>query len=276
MTVEPAPYQITPAARPTALVFASPHSGDVYPADMDAAPGLSTASLRSAEDALVDRLAAPGPAHGAPLIAGRLGRAYIDLNRGPDELDPMLIEDCADVTAGPRAAAGYGVAPRLAGDGAPLYARRLTRGEVEGRLARVHAPYHAALAALMDEARAREGVAVLVDWHSMPARASGVRGADVVLGDRHGSSCSARLTRRLRVLFEGLGWRTALNAPYAGGYSTRLWGRPDAGFHAVQIELSRSLYLDEARGARGPGYDRCRKGVERVIAALAAEDWCGL
>lgn len=278
MTAGPAPYQITPAARPTALVFASPHSGDAYPDDMGAAPGLSVASLRSAEDALVDRLVAAGPAQGAPLIAGRVGRAYIDLNRAPDELDPALIDGCGETAASPRAAAGYGVAPRLAGDGTPLYARRPTLAEIEGRLARVHAPYHAGLADLMTETRAREGVAVLIDWHSMPARAtpSGARGADVVLGDRHGSSCGVRLTRRLRDLFEGLGWRTALNVPYAGGYSTRLWGRPEDGFHAVQIELSRTLYLDETRGTPGPGYDRCRKGVERVIAALAAEDWRGL
>ncbi len=250
------------------FVFASPHSGSHYPADMDGA-GLPEASLRSAEDALVDRLIACGPAHGAALITGRTGRAWLDLNRSPDELDPLLIADAPVTEPSPRAAAGYGVVPRLSGDGLALYDRRLSLEEVQGRIARVHTPYHAALGELMGAARARNGRAVLVDWHSMPARVGGPgQGVDVVLGDRHGSSCDPAITRRLRALFEGLGWRVALNHPYAGGYSTRLWARPDEGFHAVQIELSRALYFDEAAMAPGPGWSRCEKGLARVIAGL--------
>lgn len=250
------------------FVFASPHSGARYPVDMDGA-ALAEASLRSAEDALVDRLIACGPAHGAALITGQVGRAYLDLNREPDELDPLLIADAGGIEASPRAAAGYGVIPRLSGDGQALYDRRLSLDEVQGRVARVHAPYHAALGELMTAARARNGRAVLVDWHSMPARAGGPgQGVDVVLGDRHGASCDPAITRRLRALFEGLGWRVALNHPYAGGYSTRLWARPDEGFHAIQIELSRALYFDEAAMAPGLGWGRCEKGLARVIAGL--------
>jgi N-formylglutamate amidohydrolase len=124
----------------------------------------------------------------------------------------------------------------------------------------------------MQAARARYGEAVLVDWHSMPARATqgagGARGPDVVLGDRHGSSCSAALTRRLRRAFEALGWRVALNQPYAGGWTTQSWGRPSEGFHAIQVELNRALYFDEAARTPGPGWSRTEKGVARAIAAL--------
>ncbi|MES2833392.1 MAG: N-formylglutamate amidohydrolase [Pseudomonadota bacterium] len=263
-------FRITPAAGDAGpFIFASPHSGSVYPADMDRT-ALPDHSLRSAEDALVDRLAAAGPVHGAALIAGEIGRAYLDLNREPDELDPLLIADAGAIEPSPRAAAGYGVVPRLSGDGRPLYDRWLSMAEVQERIARVHAPYHSALGQLMTAARERTGRAVLVDWHSMPARAGGPgRGVDVVLGDRHGSSCDPAITRRLRALFEGLGWRVALNHPYAGGYSTRLWARPDEGFHAIQIELSRALYFDEAAMAPGPGWSRCEKGLARVIAGLA-------
>lgn len=251
------------------FVFASPHSGSVYPADMGAAD-LGERSLRSAEDALVDRLIACGPGHGATLITGQVSRAYVDLNREPDEFDPLLIENAPEMTVSPRAAAGYGVVPRLSGDGRSLYERRLTVAEIEARVARLHAPYHAALAQLMQAARARHGRAVLVDWHSMPARAGGRgRGVDVVLGDRHGSSCDPAITRRLTGLFEALGWRVALNHPYAGGYSTRLWARPDEGFHAIQIELSRALYFDEAGMRPGVGWPRCENGLARVIAGLA-------
>ena len=257
---------------PGRFVFASPHSGTVYPPDMGADPALAETSLRSAEDALVDRLIAPGVDHGATVVLGRLGRAWVDLNRDPVDLDPVLIEGAGDGSISARTAAGYGVIPRLTGDGRALYDRRLTLAEAKERIARTHAPYHAALAEGMRTARDRHGEAVLVDWHSMPARATqgagGARGPDVVLGDRHGSSCSAELTRRLRRAFEALGWRVALNQPYAGGWTTQRWGRPSEGFHAVQIELNRALYFDEAARAPGPGWSRTEKGVARVIADL--------
>jgi N-formylglutamate amidohydrolase len=266
---------VSPAS-PGRFVFASPHSGTVYPADMGADPDLPLSSLKSAEDALVDRLIAPGAGHGATLVLGRLGRAYVDLNRDPADLDPGLIEGVSAGAVSPRTAAGYGVLPRLTGDGRPVYARRLALPEARARIDRVHAPYHAAVAEQMRAARQRHGEAVLVDWHSMPARATqgarGARGPDVVLGDRHGSSCSAGLTRRLRGLFETLGWRVALNQPYAGGWTTQVWGRPDEGFQAIQIELNRALYFDEAAGAAGPGWPRAEKGVARVIAGLLADE----
>ncbi len=269
-----ATFSIVPAltGRATPLVFASPHSGTVYPEDMGAAEGLSEVSLRSAEDVAVDRLLAAGAPAGAVLIAGRIGRAYVDLNRAPDELDPALILGCLEAPPpGPKTLAGYGVLPRLAGDGTPLYDRRLTLEEAKARIWRVHAPYHAALAELMQAAHVQRGRAVLIDWHSMPARATGPNGPNVVLGDRHGTSCATDLTRRLRALFEAIGWRVALNRPYAGGYATQIWGRPDEGFEAIQIELNRRLYWDEAAGAPSVGWGRCRSGLNRVIAALGED-----
>lgn len=258
------------------FVFASPHSGDRYPPDMGAAAGLAAASLRSAEDALVDQLIAPGTEGGAALLLGRIGRAYVDLNRDPRDLDPTLVEGLEGVTPSPRTAAGYGVIPRLTGDGQDLYDRRLTPDEAAARIALAHTPYHAALEGLMQAAHARHGEAVLVDWHSMPARATqgagGARGPDVVLGDRHGSSCASALTRRLRRAFESLGWRVALNQPYSGGWTTQRWGRPAEGFHAVQIELNRALYLDEATLQPGLGWSRCVAGVRRVIGELLADE----
>lgn len=262
-------------ASPGRLVFASPHSGSLYPDDMGRDPALPEASLRSAEDALVDRLISSGPDHGATLLLARHGRAYVDLNRDPKDLDPQLIEGL-DHPASPRSAAGYGVIPRLTGDGRPLYSRRLTQTEARARLARVHAPWTAALTAEMQAARDRHGAAILIDWHSMPERATrapgGPRGPDVVLGDRHGSSCTAELTRTLRAAFEALGWRVALNHPYAGGWTTQSWGRPDEGLHAIQIELNRALYFDEIERRAGIGWLRTEKGVARVIAALASAD----
>jgi len=156
---EPAPRPvITPAAGLAAfemiaargvagrLVFASPHSGTQRAADIGHRADIGEASLRSAEDALVDRLIGSGPDHGAPLICGRISRAYVDLNRDPGELDAGLIEGLegqGEVSA--KTAAGFGVIPRRSGDGQPLYDRRLTQAEAKARLNAVHAPYHAAL-----------------------------------------------------------------------------------------------------------------------------------
>lgn len=254
----------------TPWVFASPHSGALIPPEMRLAPGLSRRSLRSAEDALVDRLIASGTDRGAALLLGEVSRACVDLNRAPDELDPQLIEGLEPGRpVSPRAAAGYGVIPRLSGDGRPLNAGRLSRAEAEARIAAWHTTYHARLGGLMATARGRHGRAILVDWHSMPA--SREPGApQVVIGDRHGEACAPELTRRLKALFESEGWKVALNAPYAGGWSTQRWGRPAEGYEAVQVELDRGLYLDPVTLGPGPGWARCKSGVERVIAALLA------
>ena len=269
-------FTVVAPDRPGRFVFASPHSGAVYPEDMGASPHLDKAGLRSAEDALVDQLIVSGPAQGATVITAGVGRAYVDLNRDAGDLDPELIDGLATGAGSLRTAAGYGVIPRLSGDGRRLYDRRLSLEEAQGRIARVHRPYHAALAELMQDAHARHGSAVLVEWHSMPSRVTrsspSARGVDVILGDRHGSSCDPALTRRLRARFEVLGWRVALNHPYAGGWTTQVWGRPQEGFHAIQIELDRGLYLDEATRLPNRGWSRCERGVAGVIADLLASD----
>lgn len=279
-----APYRLSlPDGAAGGLVFASPHSGGLLPDDFRPIAGLSAASLRSAEDALVDRLIASAPEVGIPVVAGQISRAYLDLNRAPDELDPALIEGCAGEGPGSaKVQAGFGVIARRAGDGADLYDRRLSLEEANARVANVHRPYHAALAERMQAARNAHGVAILIDWHSMPSRAAGargrsgarrsVRGVDVVLGDRHGASCSSQVTRRLRALFESLGWSVGLNQPYAGGYSTQIWGRPEAGYQSVQVELNRALYFDEVRLEPSVDYERTRTALARIIAALALDD----
>ena len=271
-------FVLTPAnGEAGAMVFASPHSGRGRPADMGEAEGLSAATLRSAEDVGVDRLIAGGPSRGVPVLAGQISRAYVDLNRSPTELDPALVEGEIEAAPTARVAAGFGVIPRKAGDGAALYDRMLSRAEADARLARVHAPYHQALDYLMQAAHQRHGMAFLIDWHSMPSRAVGAgrgrRGVDVILGDRHGASCRGATTRRVKALFEGQGWRVGLNAPYAGGYSTERWGRPDEGFQAIQIELNRALYLDEATLEPSADHDRFAAALDRVIVCLTREEW---
>lgn len=270
-----------PSPPPTALVFASPHSGDIYPDDMMAAARLGAEAIRGSEDAFVDRIVAGAPALGANVILGRLARAYIDLNRDPWELDPAMFEDDLPVFAqsrSPRVAAGLGAIARVAGEGRPIYARKLTFAEAEARIARAHRPYHDALDRLLAAARAAHGAAILVDWHSMPAaaalgqRARGGGPCDIVLGDRFGAACSPRLTGLVERELEAMGYRVARNAPYAGGYTTEHYGRPARRTHALQIEINRALYMNEVTREPHEGLARLTADAERLTQALAALD----
>jgi len=280
----PAPFSIRRPA-PEAmgpLVFASPHSGRLYPKDMMAASALDAASIRRSEDALVDGLIDAATGFGACVIAAAYARAYIDVNREPYELDASMFEDeLPDFARGrsARVAAGLGSIARIVAEGQEIYARKLTFAEAAQRIETVHRPYHAALDGLLSDARAKFGMALLIDWHSMPqaaARTLGQSGdvagqgsCDLVLGDRFGAACAPRITALVEAEFEAMGYRVARNAPYAGGYTTEFYGRPQAGLHALQVEINRSLYLDEATLEPHEGYARLQKDLERVFAALA-------
>ncbi|MBI1199594.1 MAG: N-formylglutamate amidohydrolase [Phenylobacterium sp.] len=268
---------------PTPLVFASPHSGRVYPEDMMSAAALDALSIRRSEDALVDDLIAEAPAHGAAFIAAGYARAYIDLNREPFELDPTMFADelpefARSRTA--RVAAGLGAIARVVSEGQEIYRRKLTFAEARTRIEGAHRPYHEALRALIAEAQAAHGFAILVDWHSMPAAAAKAgardRPADIVLGDRFGAACAGVLTARVEREFEALGYRVARNTPYAGGYTTEHYGQPSRRAHALQIEINRALYLDEATLSPTRGFAALKAHIERLTAALAAADWSAL
>jgi N-formylglutamate amidohydrolase len=267
----------------TPLVFASPHSGRIYPAQMMDASALDADAIRRSEDAFVDDLIAAAPEHGAAVLTARLARAYIDVNREPYELDPAMFEDeLPDFAKGrtARVAAGLGSIARIVSEGQEIYARKLTFEEAEERIEAAHRPYHAALVGLLDVAKEAHGLAVLIDWHSMPSAAASQgrsgKGCDMVLGDRFGSACSPLLTRMVEGELEAMGYRTVRNAPYAGGYTTEHYGKPAKRIHALQIEINRALYLDEATMRPTEGLRRLARNIERLTEALAAADWAKL
>jgi N-formylglutamate amidohydrolase len=270
------------APPPTPLVFASPHSGRLYPDDMMAAAALDAHAIRRSEDVLVDDLIGRAPELGAPVIAARYARAYIDLNREPFELDPGMFADELPAFARARTArvaAGLGSIAKVVSEGQEIYARKLTFAEARARIERAHRPYHAALLQLVREAQAAHGFAILIDWHSMPAaaaRAGRDLPSDFVIGDRFGASCAGVLTGRVERELEALGYRVARNSPYAGGYTTEYYGRPTRRVHALQIEINRALYLDEANLEPTGGFQRLKGDLERVTASLAAADWSAL
>ncbi|HEY8614961.1 N-formylglutamate amidohydrolase [Phenylobacterium sp.] len=268
---------------PTPLVFASPHSGRLYPDDMMAAAALDALAIRRSEDAFVDDLIGAAPRLGASLITARFARAYIDLNREAFELDPNMFADELPEFARARTArvaAGLGAIARVVSEGQEIYNRKLTFAEARSRIEGAHRPYHTALADLIAEAQAAHGFAILVDWHSMPAAAARAGGrerpSDVVLGDRFGAACAGLLPGRVERELEAMGYRVARNTPYAGGYTTEHYGRPARRVHALQVEINRGLYLDEATLAPTAGFETLKSDLEALTRTLAAADWSAL
>ena len=271
------PYDLfLPRRRDTAVVFASPHSGRDYPADFVAQSALDRRILRSSEDAFVDLLFGAAPEHGAPLLAARTPRAWVDLNRACDELDPALIEGVARGTLNPRVASGLGVIPRVVAGGRVIHPGRISRAEAEARLSATWEPYHRTLQDLLREARFDFGAVLLVDCHSMPHEAiaahagSGRRMPEVVLGDRHGAACASAVMDEVEAAFVRAGFAVARNTPFAGAYVSQAYGRPGLDQHVVQVEIDRRLYMDEARITPNADFAAVRSRLTAVVGDLAA------
>ncbi|HBS49037.1 MAG TPA: N-formylglutamate amidohydrolase [Rhodobacteraceae bacterium] len=264
-----------PARLDSCVVFASPHSGSEYAPQFLAQTVLDGRAIRSSEDAFVDRLFDMAPVFGAPFLKARAPRAYIDLNRSPDELDPALILGARKQGHNPRVASGLGVVPRVVAGGRAIYRGKLTMEEAHRRIERCWRPYHAQLQALLLEAISAHGTAILVDCHSMPREAvEGVnrgrgRRADIVLGDRFGAAAGSEVVDRIEAAFAAEGLVVARNTPFAGAYVTQAYGRPSRNQHAVQVEIDRSLYMDENRIAPSADFKAFRDLMGRVVAEIA-------
>ncbi|HEX3944302.1 MAG TPA: N-formylglutamate amidohydrolase [Rhizomicrobium sp.] len=259
---------VEPAARVAPFVFASPHSGRLYPRTFLNQSQLSPLTLRRSEDAYVDELFGDVVQFGAPLIVARFPRAYVDANRAPGELDQAMFQGPLSGPidqASARVNAGLGVIPRIVRDGAEIYRGKLPASEAEDRLSRLHRRYHAALSSLVQETRARFDAVVVIDCHSMPSTAGT---PDIVLGDRYGTAASPVLLRKAEELFQSRGFTVGRNVPYAGGYTTHLYGEPVRGTHALQVEVNRSLYLDEDRLEVTAGYSELRRRLLSVFGEL--------
>ena len=271
------PFRLQRPERQTSpFVFASPHSGRRYPPSFMATSRLSPLALRRSEDAYADELFAAVVGMGAPLISAEFPRAYVDVNRAASELDGQMFDAALqiDVDApGARVAAGLGVIPRVVRDGLEIYRGKLSPSEAEARLTRFYRPYHAALARLVDETFTRFGTAIVIDCHSMP---SGPSVPAIVLGDCYGASISPSLLRQAERAFEAGGFSIARNAPYAGGYTTHLYARREAGVHALQIEVNRALYLDEERIEKTSRFAEIQGKLTAALSSILAFDTTAL
>lgn len=263
-----------PESRSTSVIFASPHSGRDYSWSFMRRTVLDERAIRSSEDAFVDKLFAAAPQMGAPLLAANAPRAFIDVNRSHDEVDPALIEGVKRGGHNPRVASGLGVIPRVVANGKAIYRGKLTRQEADARIRDVWKPYHDALTALLEGSHAEFGEAILIDCHSMPHEAieglSHPRGhrPDIVLGDRFGAAAGGDIVERIETAFLQAGLKVARNAPFAGAYVTQAYGRPSRRQHVLQIEIDRSLYMNERAVRPNGNFEAFRALLTGVIAEI--------
>ena len=269
-------YKVTsPNTLGSALVFASPHSGRDYSPEFLRHSVLDERTIRSSEDAYVDQLFDAAPEFGAPFITAKAPRAFLDLNRSPDELDPALISGIRSSGHNPRIASGLGVIPRVVAGGRAIYRGKMSRSDAEQRITTFWHPYHNALQGMLDQAHARFGQAILIDCHSMPHEAKdgiargSVKRPDVVLGDRFGAAASAGIVDQVEEAFAQAGFTVTRNAPFAGAYITQSYGRPSRRQHAIQVEIDRSLYMNELRVQPNAEFQSVRSTLRRVISQIS-------
>lgn len=264
--------RLGPATPTSPIVLSVPHAGRDYPAALLERLRVPPRLLLPLEDRLVDTVARAAWGGETLLIANR-ARAWIDLNRGEQDRDPRVDDGAPRAGSSPasvRVRGGLGLIPRRAAAGTELWSRRWSADEVTARIRADHRPYHAALSAALAAARARFGVAVLLDLHSMPPL-PGRGAARVVIGDRFGRSASSRIVARVEGCARRAGLTTALNTPYAGGHILERHAAPDRGIHAVQLELDRSLYLNGALDACGGGLAGTAVLLRDILDALGDE-----
>lgn len=277
----PAFETIRPKRALAPLVFNSPHSGRVYPQRFLQMTRLDHLSIRQSEDAFVDDLFARAPHLGAPLLRAHFPRAYLDVNREPYELDPaMFVETLPERynTASPRVAAGLGTIARVVAEKKPIYSQRLTLADAHMRIEGIYKPYHEALQRLLSSTINSFGVAVLIDCHSMPHlnRSGDKVPPDIVLGDRYGTSCAPAIMSLTENFLTSAGLKVARNRPYAGGHTARAYGKPQHGVHALQIEISRHLYMNEITLKPHDGFDAIQTIITRLITTLIQSDLLGI
>jgi N-formylglutamate amidohydrolase len=263
------PFEILePEKGGSPAVFNSPHGGRIYPSEFLVASRLELSALRRSEDSFVDELFSGVVKHGHPLMRAHFPRCYVDVNREPYELDPRMFEGRLPSFANTRSmrvAGGLGTVARVVGDAQEIYGQRLSVDEALRRIEALYKPYHRALRRLITRVHRDLGAAILIDCHSMPSTTAAKEErprADVVLGDRYGTSCAPVVSEMIETTLRGFGYSVSRNKPYAGGFITEHYGNPAAGLHSLQLELNRALYMDERRYERSASFAQLKHNLE--------------
>ncbi len=221
---------------------------------------------------LVDQIIAGATEVGATFLKAEFPRSYIDPNRAENDIDPVLLSAPWPDPLNPEEITlyGLGLIRRLTNMRFPIYERPLSIAEAKARIENYYRPYHKAVEETLISFSEKFGTAVLLDFHSTPSRlTNGKRIPDFVLGDRDGCSCEPALIDLVKEIILSLGYGVAINNPYKGREIMTRYGKPERGWQALQIELNRDLYLDEARIEKKQGFSRLCTDMTRFFELLA-------
>ncbi len=276
----PEPFlQLLPKEQLMPVVVNSPHSGSFYPPSFVNSSRLGNLAIRKSEDFGVDELVRSAPLHGIPMLSATYPRAYVDVNREPYELDQVMFDGELPGFANKRSirvSGGLGTIPRIVAEGEEIYAGKIPVEDALQRISSIYKPYHNALQNLIARTHVDFGQAVLIDFHSMPS--SGAlpehgRRPDIVLGDRYSTSCAPSVVLHAKAVFSDLGYDVSINKPYAGGFITEHYGRPQSGLHALQVELNRELYMDEIRITKNRNFINLADDLSRFFSRFCELDF---
>ena len=256
------------------VLFNSPHSGRLYESRFLMQTQLNWPEIRLSEDCYVDKLLDGATDFGSILIEATFPRAFVDVNRSFQEMDPTIIKGLKKEPISPRIAAGLGVIPRVVGNGIEIYKKKITAVEANYRLKNYYFPYHDKLCALIEKTVQKFGFSILFDFHSMPRNSiqNGRKNTSslpqIVLGDCFGASCHPSLVKKVHNLFVCAGLRVEMNSPFSGGYITKNYGSPRENVHVIQVEIDRSLYINEGTFKPHKGYKDLKERLAIVIESL--------
>ena len=266
---------VEPSTLTSGVVFALPHSGRDYGVSFLNQSILDQSSIRSSEDAFLDQLIYGIEKYGVPKIIANAPRAFIDLNRSTDELDPALISGIKNNIRNPRIISGLGVIPRVVSHGKEIYRGKLSLEQAQSRIEYYWKPYHNDLSNLLKRAQSIFGQSLLIDMHSMPheavsTRSSFIKAPEIVVGDRFGMSSDPEFTSLIISILKQNGFRVAKNTPFAGAFVTKHHGKVKQRTHAIQLEIDRSLYMDEERVLPNSGFEKLKSQLFPALIQISS------
>ena len=266
---------VEPSSLTSGVVFALPHSGRDYGVSFLNQSILDKISIRSSEDAFLDQLIDGIEKYGAPKIIANAPRAFIDLNRSTDELDPALISGIKNNIRSPRISSGLGVIPRVVSHGKEIYRGKLSLEQAQSRIEYYWKPYHKDLSNLLKRAQSIYGQSLLIDMHSMPHEAvstqsSFIKAPEIIVGDRFGMSSDPEFTNLIVSILKQHGFRVAKNTPFAGAFITKHHGKIKDRTHAIQLEIDRSLYMDEERVLPNSGFEKLKSQLFPALIQISS------
>jgi N-formylglutamate amidohydrolase len=229
------------------IIISIPHSGTNYSRDFLKNILLSKKELEYSEDNYVDKILDTTLNNNFSFVKAKFPRSFIDVNRHPLEIDPLMLSSPIpkfSETNSIKLKNGIGLIHRVSYKGNKIYDRLLTRREVIKRLLSHYFPYHKSLNMLIKKTKKNYKDILVLDFHSMPSKSLD-NNIDIVLGNNHNLSSNKIFSSKIIKYFNSYEYSLSINNPYSGGYITKYYGNPIDGVNVLQIEINRSLYMNE-------------------------------